>query len=45
MGFGIMKQSVESIPWQDYRASNTGMVVFYTSDPVSADTALTVTVT
>ena len=35
MGFGIMKQSVESIPWQDYRASNIGMVVFYTSDPVS----------
>ena len=31
----VMKLSVESIPWQDYRASNTGMIVFYSSDPVS----------
>ncbi|MDO5576423.1 MAG: hypothetical protein Q4F84_05035 [Fibrobacter sp.] len=31
----VMKVSVESVLWQDYRASNTGMVVFYTSDPVS----------
>ena len=31
----VMKVSVESAPWQDYRASNTGMVVFYSSDPVS----------
>jgi hypothetical protein len=31
----VMKLSVESAPWQDYRASNTGMVVFYGSDPVS----------
>jgi hypothetical protein len=35
MGFGIMKQSIDSVLWQDYRASNTGMVVFYASDPVS----------
>jgi hypothetical protein len=35
MGFGIMKKSVDSVSWQDYRASNTGMVVFYGSDPVS----------
>jgi len=35
MGFGIMKKSVDSILWQDYRASNTGMVVFYVSDPIS----------
>jgi hypothetical protein len=35
MGFGIMKKAVESIQWQDYRASNMGMVVFYGSDPVS----------
>ena len=35
MGFGIMKQSIDSVQWQDYRASNTGMVVFYASDPVS----------
>lgn len=31
----VMKLSVESVLWQDYRASNTGMVVFYTSDPVA----------
>ncbi len=35
MGFGIMKQSVDSVQWQDYRASESGMVVFYTSDPIS----------
>jgi hypothetical protein len=27
--------SVASANWQDYRANNTGMVVYYTSDPVS----------
>ncbi|MCX7725577.1 MAG: hypothetical protein N2053_01880 [Chitinispirillaceae bacterium] len=27
--------SVDSIGWQDYRASNTGMVIFYSTDPVS----------
>lgn len=27
--------SVESAAWQDYRASNTAMVVFYVTDPVS----------
>jgi hypothetical protein len=26
---------VESIAWQDYRSSNTGMVVYYPSDPIS----------
>ncbi|HLV30355.1 MAG TPA: hypothetical protein VKY57_02175 [Chitinispirillaceae bacterium] len=31
----VMKLSVERVLWQDYRASNTGMVVFYTSDPVA----------
>jgi len=31
----VMSRSVESAPWQDYRASNTGMVVFYASDPIS----------
>lgn len=31
----VMKLSVERVLWQDYRASDTGMVVFYTSDPVS----------
>ncbi len=31
----VMNLSVENAAWQDYRASNTGMVVFYSSDPVS----------
>lgn len=31
----VMKISTDGAAWQDYRASNTGMVVFYTSDPVS----------
>lgn len=31
----VMNLSVETAAWQDYRASNTGMVVFYSSDPVS----------
>ncbi|HAJ78657.1 MAG TPA: hypothetical protein DCO75_02705 [Fibrobacteres bacterium] len=35
MNFGIMNKSLDSIQWQDYRASNTGMIVFYTSDPIS----------
>jgi hypothetical protein len=30
-----MMKSHDGILWQDYRASNTGMVVFYASDPVS----------
>jgi hypothetical protein len=30
-----MNRSIEVVSWQDYRASNTGMVVFYASDPVS----------
>jgi hypothetical protein len=32
---GILKKSVDTIAWQDYRASNTGMLVFYSTDPVS----------
>jgi hypothetical protein len=35
MGYGMMKKPVDSIQWQDYRASNTGMIVYYASDPVS----------
>jgi hypothetical protein len=35
MSFGIMKQPIESVQWQDYRSSGTGMVVFYASDQVS----------
>ena len=31
----VMNVSVESASWQDYRASNTAMIVFYASDPVS----------
>jgi hypothetical protein len=31
----VMQGSLESVSWQDYRASNTSMVVFYTSDPIS----------
>lgn len=31
----VMNLSIETAAWQDYRASNTGMVVFYSSDPVS----------
>lgn len=30
-----MHKTPDSILWQDYRAANTGMVVFYASDPVS----------
>lgn len=30
-----MRKTPDSILWQDYRAANTGMVVFYSSDPVS----------
>ena len=33
--YNVMKGSLESASWQDYRASNTGMVVFYPSDPIS----------
>lgn len=31
----VMNISVESAAWQDYRASNTAMIVFYATDPVS----------
>lgn len=33
--YSVMKGSLESASWQDYRASNTSMVVFYASDPIS----------
>ncbi|MBD3345488.1 MAG: hypothetical protein GF401_10540 [Chitinivibrionales bacterium] len=32
---GTVQKSVDSIPWQDYRASDSGMIVMYSSDPVS----------
>ena len=31
----VLNISVESASWQDYRASNTAMIVFYATDPVS----------
>ena len=31
----FMNRSIEAAPWQDYRASNTGMIVFYAGDPIS----------
>lgn len=31
----VMNVSIENVTWQDYRASNIGIVLFYTSDPVS----------
>jgi hypothetical protein len=30
----LLKLSPESAAWQDYRSSNTGMVVFYACDPI-----------
>lgn len=35
MSNGLARKSPDSILWQDYRAANTGMIVFYASDPVS----------
>jgi hypothetical protein len=35
MSNGLSRKSPDSILWQDYRAGNTGMIVFYASDPVS----------
>jgi len=32
---GRVQKSVGSIPWQDFRAGNTGMIVTYNLDPVS----------
>ncbi|MBD3317704.1 MAG: hypothetical protein GF344_18105 [Chitinivibrionales bacterium] len=32
---GTVPKHVESIPWQDYRASETGLIAYYNSDPVS----------
>lgn len=34
-GTGMSRVMPESVAWQDYRAGETGMVVFYPSDPVS----------
>jgi hypothetical protein len=34
-GNDLLKLSPESVTWQDYRSSNKGMVVFYTSDPIA----------
>jgi hypothetical protein len=31
----LLKLSPTSVAWQDYRSSNTGMVVFYACDPIS----------
>jgi hypothetical protein len=31
----LTKIALESIAWQDYRSSNTAMVVYYTTDPIS----------
>ncbi len=35
MSAGMMQKSPDSILWQDYRAANTGMIVYYSSDPIS----------
>lgn len=32
---GSVPRHVDSIPWQDYRASETGLIAYYSSDPVS----------
>jgi len=34
-GNDLLKISPESVAWQDYRSSNTGMVVFYAGDPIA----------
>ena len=34
-GYNLLSLTPESAAWQDYRSSNTGMVVFYASDPIS----------
>jgi hypothetical protein len=34
-GGNVLKRSVDSVLWQDYRAGDTGIVVHYSSDPVS----------
>ncbi|MDD5674004.1 MAG: hypothetical protein PHC61_07575, partial [Chitinivibrionales bacterium] len=31
----FLKKNVEGFPWQDYRGSNSGMIVLYDSDPLS----------
>jgi len=35
MSLEIFKKSPDSILWQDYRSFNKGMIVYYSSDPVS----------
>lgn len=32
---GIIPTAIESIKWQDYRGSNSGMIVYYNTDPIS----------
>ena len=32
---GTLTRHVDSIPWQDYRASENGMVLYYTTEPIS----------
>ena len=32
---GIVPTHIDSVRWQDYRSSNSGMVVYYNTDPVS----------
>ncbi len=32
---GIIPTAIESIKWQDYRGSKTGMIVYYNTDPIS----------
>jgi len=33
--YNTMRGTLESAAWQDFRASNTSMVLFYSSDPIS----------
>jgi hypothetical protein len=35
MAAGIKSGVIDSVAWQDYRASNTGMIVYYGGDPIS----------
>lgn len=32
---GVVPTSIHSVKWQDYRGSETGMIVYYNTDPVS----------
>lgn len=31
----FLRKSVDTLPWQDYRSNNTGMIIYYNSDPIS----------